>query len=119
MGSESRSYECAEQQQKNADLKGPLKRMFLVIMATGLIAAGLWLGTFFAAPRRQFRWVLIGGFVMLAGWFAIVFQDELLSSAENASVFRGFSGVSAPCYSGAEDIWIVPIVVPEFELRDV
>ena len=38
---------------------------------------------------------------------------------ESASVFRGPSGVSATTYGRTEDVGIITIVVPEFELGHV
>jgi hypothetical protein len=42
-----------------------------------------------------------------------------LTFTENASVFCGSFGVSAPTYGRAEDVRIVPIVVSELKFRDV
>ena len=69
------------------------------------------------APRHGFLGMLaiIFGGILIASsvvWFCIAF-------AESAAGFVGISGVSAPRYGGAENVKIVPIVVPELEFRDV
>jgi hypothetical protein len=94
--------------------------MAFVVMATGCCLI------VFRAPSRmplnpwcRLGWLLTGCAAALTGWLIIIFQDELLAFAENASGFFGISGVSAPSYGRAENIRIGAVIVAELELRDV
>jgi hypothetical protein len=57
--------------------------------------------------------------VLLNAGGIIPFMNAIENVAEHASASHGSYGVSAPCYSCAENIRIVPVLIPEFEYRDI
>lgn len=55
-------------------------------------------------------------FVGIGGSYTLL---TLSITSENASASVGPACVSAPTYGGSEDVRVVPIVVPEFEFRNI
>jgi hypothetical protein len=74
-------------------------------------------------PVSDLNWIMslvclsIGVFCIWHGMNAL--DKAVLGKAENATVFCGASGASATTYRRAKDVRIVPIVIPELELRDI
>jgi hypothetical protein len=92
--------------------------MFLIALGCTFKVCGIYIRGF-AARRRSHYWLLLGMPLVILGWMITVSHDDILSSAESASASHGSYSVSAPCYGRSEDIGVVPVVIPPFELRDV
>jgi len=110
--SESGGCTRNEKSQRRYGIGPPI---IIALMAVMIAGWGCW--RIDRAPRHGFLGMLaiIFGGILIASsvvWFCIAF-------AESAAGFVGISGVSAPRYGGAENVKIVPIVVPELEFRDV
>ena len=67
-------------------------------------------------PGRE--WLGGIGFIM-AVFGGIIAAISFLDHTEHASASHGSYGVSAPCYSRSENIWVVPVIIPEFKFRDI
>src|SRR5262249_50759056 len=108
-----RGPECQDHEYKYK----PFKRMLLIAFGCGLGIAGIYIAGFISPCN--FTAGLLGIALTIAGWPIVVFHDDLLSIAENAADSIGASGVSAATYGCAEDVRIVPVVVPELELGNI
>lgn len=97
-----------KQQRQSSNYAVPFAEIFGCFVISGILL-------FFGLPERN-----IQGFVMtLGGLLSFMMGLGLvLHLTENADV-SSVSGASATCYRGIEDGRVLPIVVPELELRDV
>jgi hypothetical protein len=111
---ENGSRSGSQQGQKQEYKIGILKRVFFIVIGAMLGGVGIWL-CLFTAQEKGIRWLLIGCLMILCGWLIIVLHEL----SEDASASFGFSGASAATYGRAEDVGVVPIVVPELEFRNV
>jgi hypothetical protein len=88
-------------------------------LASPFIASGLAFIIGMVLCHRPWLGVLaVSSYLVIVGSEALILI-WLLWPTENASVFGGVSGASATTYRRAEDVRIVPVVVPKFEFCDV
>ena len=86
---------CRYESAKDHKGDDPFKGVLFFLAAAFLMACGRGCAMF-VAPKKGLQRFFIGCGVAAFGWVTIVFQDELLSFAENASASHGSFGVSAP-----------------------
>jgi hypothetical protein len=96
-----------DQCEKQHDRNRPFQRMFLLAISAALIGTGIYCAMF-TARRRGIQWFSFGCLVAMFGWFAIVFQDDLLAISERVSTAIGIDA-SATCYSTSENVRVLPI----------
>jgi hypothetical protein len=102
-------YKSSEEKPKFWVLEGCFWLIGPIIMFVGLLVGYGVYGT-----RRKF-----GVAIVLVGWLTMLFHDEILSFTENASASFGSFCVSAASYRRAENVRVIPIVVPELKFSNV
>ena len=99
-----------------------IEAAFLAVAVSGVLwVIGIWLywmGT--RSVGLNSHALMAGGLLLWAitPIVSILFVYWLVHS-ENAAASFGASGVSAPTYGRAEDVWVVPVVVTELEFGDI
>jgi hypothetical protein len=130
---ENSSRASSYRSDESKDGRNVVNPMLVICAGFPVFCSGFW-RMYFTARTGGLRTWTIGGTLFLIGWIAcvvagiwllighspFVFASTSASAhSENAPVFSGFSGASAPRYRGLEDIGIRSIVVSKLKLRDV
>jgi len=101
-----------------ADYGGMVKPVLFILLGAVTIMCSLWCGVYHNGNSLvMVAFWMIG---LVAGAAVVIYGSFwFMIAAESASVFCGHCGASATTYGRAENVGIVPVVVAEFEFRDI